>query len=145
MVEKLLQNYVDIRCTLDGKGRVLSSPYVIKRETERKGPQPFGQTRNGQAWPFMEPTHARPPTDGKTKARAMEDLHCAVLDLERAWPNITEDDQDLLAKYHILQTHVLDDLLVERNLSSRSALRERILRAVKRLTKEMEYGDKRNT
>lgn len=144
-VERFLRSYLDILCTLEGNTQSLHDTYVTKKKkkTHREA-VPFGQTTQGEPWPFMEPKHARSPTDGKTKARFLEDLHCAVLDIEEAFPLLSEDDQYLIREYHITQNKTLDELMVERSVASRGSLHQRIHRAVRRLTYLMEHQKEKN-
>jgi hypothetical protein len=109
-------------------------PKVIPSDRER----PFGMT-DRQPWPFRDTPHAKPPRDGKAKARTMEDLHCAVLDIEEGLRHMHPQDVDLLMKYHILQTHTLDELVAECKLASKGSMQQRLFRIVQRLTREMEH------
>jgi hypothetical protein len=139
-VERLLRNYLDVRYALEGRGQQLPDTYVVreKRDTSERE-RPFGHG-TGQSWPFMEPKHARAPMDGKAKARLMEDFHCAIIDIENALRDMSDDDLELIYKYYILGTHTLDDLLVERGAQSRGSMLRRNQRAVARLTQRMERG-----
>lgn len=142
MVEKYLRMYQDIRFTLEGNCQRLPDTYTLRTKPKRNlTRQPFGQTATGEPWPFMEPKHAKPPMDGKRNAQLMEDLHTAVLDIESAFPRLSEDDQQLIYDYHITQNKNLDEIAVERNVSSRGSMCQRIARAVQRLTREMENGN----
>lgn len=132
LVERLLRSYLDILCTLEGNTQNLHDTFVTKRK-RTSAIRPFGDNSN-QPWPFMEPLHAKPPMDGKTKARFLEDLHCAALDIEAAFPRLADDDKELLLKYHITQSHTLDELMKERNVTSRGSMHQRIFRSVQRLT-----------
>lgn len=136
-VAKLLANYLDIRYTLETRGQQLPDTYVIAKPQPTKRELPLGMSPRDEHFPFMETRHARTPMDGKAKARLIEDLHVSALDIEHAWPHIADDDADLLAKYYVLHTHTLDDLLVEHGHTSRGSMHQRIQRAVKRLTHKM--------
>ena len=142
LVERILRNLLDIRYTLEGNVQQLHDTTVVRNpEKASTRERPLGMSENDpRSWPFREARHAREPMNGKAKARAKEELHCAVLDVEAALPLLSEDDQELLFKYHIFQTHTLDELVVERGLTSRGAMQRRILRAVERLRREMEHG-----
>ena len=135
LVEKMLRSYLDIKYTLEGKGQQLPDTYATFPKNSNKIEQPLGMTRTGSPWPFMEPRHAKVPTDGKQKARFLEELHCATIDIEEAFKEVTDDDLELLYKYHVFQTHTLDELAYERNVKSRGSMRQRVLRAVERLTR----------
>lgn len=146
LVEKILRNYLDIRATLEGNAQRVHDTYcAVKRpnfDKQRRASRrrAFGQT--DERWPFMEPQHAKPPMDGKAKARAMEELHCAAIDLETAFPRLLKDEQELLLKYHVYQTHTLDELTKELGLASRGAMQQRIYRVVRNLAGEMEVCQK---
>lgn len=140
-VEKILRNYLDIRNTLEGNAQRLHEKHCeVKRpnfDQRLRRERAFGQT--DQRWPFMEPSHATPPRDGKAKARAMEDLHCAVIDLETAFPRLSLEDQELLLRYFVYQEQSnYDELAEELGLVTRSAAQKRTAKAVQRLTREME-------
>lgn len=138
-VERLLRNYLDIICTLEGNCQQVPDTYTIHKKPPRNmARQPLGQTTTGDPWPFMETKHARVPTDGKTKARFLEELHCAAIDIETHFHALSSDDKNLILKYHILQSHRLDELMQEYGLSSRGSMQQRISRAVQRLVNLME-------
>lgn len=139
-VERLLRSYLDIRETLETRGQILPDLYITKPQARSLDRLPFGQTPNGKAWPFMEPQRAKSPVDGKRQARQMEELHVCCLDIEEALKKVTDDDLELIYKHLILQTHTLDDLVAERKLTSRGSMRQRVHRAVERLTRVLEYG-----
>lgn len=139
MVERLLRNYLDLRATIGGRGQQLTDVYVATKARASPRERPLGH-QVGQTWPFMEPRHARPPLDGKARARQFEELHCAIIDLEAALARTHDDDLELLYKYFILQTHTLDALVAERQVTSRGSMRQRVWRAVERLAREMERG-----
>lgn len=153
LVERLLRNLLDIREMLSGgSGAKVPDNYAIrtpKKRTDDQRELPLGMSPNDpRGWPFREPQHAKEPFDGKAKAKLTQELHCSVIDLEMALERkdqrgnylVDEDDMDLLLKYHILQTHTLDDLLHERQAVSRGSMQRRILRAVRRLAGIMEQG-----
>jgi hypothetical protein len=142
LVERLLRHFLDVRYLLDVNVQKLNDTSVVRlKEHRTKRELPLGMSiSDTQDWPFRERRHARSPIDGKARARAREELHCAILDIEEAFPRISDEDQELIIKYHILQTHTLDELVRERQLSSRGAMQRRILRAVERLRREMERG-----
>lgn len=142
LVERLLRNFLDIRYALEGNAQQLHDTTLVRNpQNASTRERPLGMAHNDpRGWPFREARHAREPMNGKAKARAKEELHCAVIDIEAAFPLLSQDDQELLLKYHILQTHTLDELVVERGLTSRGAMQRRILRAVDRLRREMEHG-----
>jgi hypothetical protein len=137
-VERVLRRYLDIRCALEGSSQQLLDLYVTQGKKSKQAPQPLGQTKTGQPWPFMEPQHAKPPMDGKAKARLMEDLHVSVLDIDEAFPKLSDDDQYLILEYHIKQSKTLDEFMAERKVTSRGSMQRRIARSVQRLTRYME-------
>lgn len=128
-VERLLRNYLDIRATLEGNTQKLHDTYTIPLKQQQ------------QTNPFSIPRHAKPPRDGKAKARFLEELLCAVIDLEEAFPRLSPDDQELLLKYHISQGYTLDELMAERGVTSRGSMQLRIRRSVQRLVRELEYHE----
>ncbi len=119
MVERICRNFLDIRCTLDARGQQLPDLYTI-------GPKKEG-TR-----------HARQITDGKAKARQIEELHVATLDIIDGLQRLSEEDADLIIRYHILQNITLDELAKERGTVSRGSMQRRIFRSIQRLTKVIE-------
>ena len=135
LVERLLRNYLDIRYTLEGRGQQLPDTYATFPKRVTRTEQPLGMTAHGTPWPFMEPLHAKAPTDGKRKARLLEELHCSIIDIETALPHMSDDDLELIYQYHVLQTHTLDELAKERRLTSRGSMHQRVYRAVERLTR----------
>lgn len=139
-VERLLRNYLNIRYLLDVNAQQLRDTSVsVGPNAETRREMPLGMSRTDTvAWPFRETRHARPPIDGKARARAREELHCSVIDLENVFPYLSKEDQELLTKYHVYQTHTLDDLTAERGLTSRGAMQRRILRSVGRLRNLLE-------
>lgn len=149
-VERLLRNYFDFRYNLldGGSGQPIALPaeeivapaQASESYTKRR---PLGWSKNDQRWPFMEPRHAHTKTDGKRKAQLMTEIHVAVLDLERGLKGLSDDDCELIYKFHLFQTRTLDELCVERNLHSRGSMSRRIERAVQRLVFEMEFGGER--
>lgn len=130
LVERILRSYLDIVYTLEGKGQQLFDRSSSKTRD-------YFEISDS----FVRETHARPVPHGKEKARAIEDLHCAVLDIERWLPTLHRDDQELLIRYHIRQDVTLEELAAERKVTSRGSMQKRIYRAVQRLARTMERGD----
>lgn len=139
MVEKLLRNYLDIRYTLEGRGQILPDTYAVRTAARNTDDVPLGQTARGQPWPFMEKARAKAPMDGKRRARLIEELHVACIDIEDALRKLTDDDLELLYDYHIFQNKTLDELVAARGVTSRGSMQKRIYRAVQRLTYAMEH------
>lgn len=148
-VERLLRNYVDFRHNLldGGSGQALTesiepaAPAVAT--LSHTNLRPLGWSENDPRWPFMEPRHARTRIDGKQKAKAMQEIHVSVLDLEAGLKRLTDDDLEIVYKYHLFQTRTLDELCIERGVRSRGSMSRRIERAVNRLCFEMEFGGAR--
>lgn len=146
-VERLLHNYIDFRLNLLDGG---SSQTPAEASETAAAParaalsytkvRPLGWTENDQRWPFMEPRHAHAKIDGKRKAQLMTEIHVSVLDLECGLKRISDDDLEIIYKYHLFQTRTLDELCVERGVKSRGSMSRRIERAVSRLVFEMEHG-----
>jgi len=140
-VIRLLRNYMQIRMRLIDGMPVRPAPlYTTSSEHHSKRERPLGAVA-GQAFPFMERPKAQPSIDGKKKARMIEELHVAAIDLEEALEKLSPDDYDLTLKYFILQTHNLDELCAERHLSSKGGMQERLQRIVKRLVRTMNGTD----
>lgn len=136
LVERLLRNYLDIRATLEGNTQRLHDTYIVDtKRTQSRRERPLGQVAQGEPWPFMETKHAKVPQDGKAKARFLEELLCAVIDIEQTFPRLSNDDKELLLKYHITHGYTLDELMVERGVTSRGSMRQRVARSVTRLTR----------
>lgn len=138
-LERYLRSYLDIVCTLEGNCQKVPDTLTVQHHVTYRE-RPFGQ-RN-EAWPLMEPKRARTPNDGKARARFLEDLHCAKIDIEQAFPRLTRDDQNIILKYFILQTHVLDELMQEYGTTSRGSMQRRAQRAVERLLRIIETYDR---
>ena len=122
-LEKLLSNYLDIRATLNGRTQQLHDVNAVETEDAR---------------PFTSRSHAKAPQNGKGRARMMEELHVACIDIEEGLPHLTQEDQNLIIDYHILHKKTLDELCVERGTHSRGSMQRRIRRAVARLVDVME-------
>lgn len=148
LVERLLRSYLDINETLRGRAQqgmesVYTTPVI---DFTDKRYVPLGMSKSNPTWPFLEKRHARAPRDGKTRARRIEDLHCAVLDIESALNardhfgnhRITDDDFFLITRYYIMQLYTLEELCVMRNVASRGSMQRRCQRAVSRLVDELE-------
>lgn len=135
-VERLLKSYLDIKSTLAGNTQNVHDAAFVTGPTAVRE-RPFGHSINGPPWPFMEQRHARTPRDGKAKARFLEELLCGVIDIETVFHKLSDDDQELLLKYLVTQGYTLDELIAERGTVSRGSMRQRIQRAVARLTRLM--------
>jgi hypothetical protein len=118
MVERILRNFVDIRCMLEARGQQLPDTYLI------------GPRREGTR-------HTRGPTDGKAKSRQIEELHVSTIDIVDGLARLSEDDRRLIVDYHIKQTKTLDDLVKEFKTQSRGSMQQRVYRSVARLTRTM--------
>jgi len=118
-VERILRNFLDIRATLEARGQQLPDLYIT------------GPKREGTR-------HARMTTDGKAKARLMEELHVATIDILDGLHRVSHDDAYLLINYYILGNSTLDDFVRERKMHSRGSMQRRIARAVQRLTRVLE-------
>ena len=128
-VERLLKSYLDIVSTLEGKGQeIIEAAPAQSRDFLEKSDS------------FVREIHARTKVDGKGKARDLEDLHCAILDLEKHLPTMHRDDQELIIRYHIRQDLTLEELAAERRVASKGSMQKRIYRAVSRLARKMENG-----
>jgi hypothetical protein len=140
-VERLLKSYLDIRDALTGRTQQLHDTYAITKRpspvTRSTNDRPLGDT-GGIPWPFMETSHARSPMNGKAKAQFMQELHVSILDLERGLKELTDEDLALIYDYLIFGNKTLDQLTVERGLTSRGSMQRRVMRAVERLTRAME-------
>lgn len=100
--------------------------------------KPLGAS-SATPWPFMSRPRAQQITDGKKRARMMEDLHVATLDLEHALNKLSDDDYRLIADYYLFGNGTLEQLATERGLASKGRLHERIQRIVARITRIMNY------
>jgi hypothetical protein len=148
VTERLLRNFLDIRETLLGRAQPIApNPTVLTPPVRMPGRIPLGQTATStRPWPFIGKGHARPARDGKMRARQMEDLHCAVIDIEMALNartsdgdyRISHDDFFFLTEYYIYQNYTLDELCALRKTTSRGSMQRRCQRAVQRLVDELE-------
>jgi hypothetical protein len=125
-VERIAQNYFQIKSGLYGFTKVPNDRHIFNTE---ESTQHF--------LPMQEPRHARPVIDGKAKAQNSLELHCAVMDFEIALEKLPDRDLELLYKYHVFATHTLEELCVERGISSRGSMSDLLTRIVKRLTRIM--------
>lgn len=131
-----LRKLLDIESVLHVGGAQLLDAHVAITKHDKNKEQPFGGTR--ETWPFMQGRHAREPIDGKGRARQKEELMVMYIDLRDALQRASSDDRQLLLLYHVFATHTLDDLCVLYNVKSRGSMRQRIFRAVVRLTNDLE-------
>ena len=155
IVERILHSYLDIVLLLEGGSTTIDNPFIVQQHA-RVGELPLGQRPTDAPWPFREHRHARRTYDGKARGRSMEELHCAVLDIEEAmeylrWLSNHHDNEVtrqqaaedfyLIYMYHILHYYTLDELAAQRNVKSRGSMQLRLSRAVKRLTRILEDGE----
>lgn len=139
-VIRLLDNYVQIRSTMIDRMPQPSKPiYRVPKYTYAENLKPLGASA-ATPWPFMAKPRASQIVDGKKKARMMEDLHCATLDLECALNKLSDDDYALIADYYLFSNGTIEELARARGLSSKGRLQERIQRIVMRLVKSMNDG-----
>jgi hypothetical protein len=89
----------------------------------------------------MTKPHAMQRVDGKKRARMLEDLHCATMDLEAALQQLSDDEFKLLADYYIYGNGTLDELAQARGLLSKGRLQEKIQRLVRKLVRYMNQGE----
>ena len=139
IVIKLLQNYVDIRGTVLDRMPKPSKPLYTSSAKYLFREKPFGASSE-QEWPFMSKQRAPTYTDGKRRARMMEDLHVASLDLECALNQLTKEEFDLLADYYILGNGTIEELAHARGLASKGRLQERIQRIVRKVVRILNNG-----
>lgn len=137
-VERLAQNYLHIRSTLLGSSRPSAQRFYITPPADpaSRSERPFGD--NGTSpWPFREPRRASPVIDGKARAQAALELHVVTLDFELALKRMPDRDLELLYKYYVFGTHTLDDLCLERGITSRGSMSDVLMRMIRRLTRLM--------
>jgi hypothetical protein len=142
LVERMLRSYVPIRDSINGGGtvEVRNEQPVMRPQLPAEARLPLGRTKANPSWPFMTKPKAQPVRDGKRKAQQIQELHCAVLDIEAAFPRLSDDDQWIIVHHLILQTHELEDVARRYHLAGISGARMRVFRAVLRLTRYMEAG-----
>lgn len=148
LTERLLRNLLDIEATLHGRGQhATANPTTLTPPNRRADRVPLGQGRyDARPWPFMGKGHAKAPRDGKARARQMEDLHCALIDVTSALVavdrhgnyRISDDDYWLLCEYYIFQNYTLDELCAQRGTLSKGSMQRRCQRAIGRLVQELE-------
>lgn len=139
-VIRLLRSYIDFRHYLLGQAVRNADTYAVPdQKIERRGELPLGQTKGDKRpWPFRELMRAKAPRDGKRRAQLMQDIHVSMIDLEEGLKLLSDDDLELIYKYHLFQTHTLEDLCAERGTRDRGAMSRRVERAVERLVRAME-------
>lgn len=133
-LERLLTNYVTIRGMLAGD------------PPSGDGDPYFHDTVDNGRGPFSQPKHAKVPRDGKARARAREELHCAVIDIESAltaededgYPRISNNDCWLIVWYWIYRKYTLEELCEHVGHASRGSMLRRCRRAVSNLLAEIE-------
>lgn len=149
-VERLLRSYLSIRNVILGNApqQGADNPYLTGRTApvpDHRRPLGMGPME-GRPWPMMEPRHARKVRDGKAQARAREDLHCAVIDIETALaatdrdgvPLLSRTDRWLLVEYFIYGNYTLDELCALLGTVSRGSMQRRCQRALERLVAVMD-------
>lgn len=132
----LLQNYLDIRSTLIDRMPNAAAPVYSAKKNHEFREKPFGASK-ALPWPFMTKHHAPMRVDGKKRARMMEDLHCATLDLERALATLSSEEYSLIREYYIVGAMTMEDLAASRGLASKGRLQERLQRIVNKLVRHM--------
>lgn len=106
----------------------------VRSEVQAMKELPLGLTTNDpRPWPFHEIHHAKPPRDGKARAKSIQEIHVSMIDIEVALRALTDDDLELIYKYFLLQSHTLEELCAERKNYSRGSMLLRCRRAVGRL------------
>lgn len=88
----------------------------------------------------MTKAHAASYTDGKKRARMMEDLHCAVLDLECALNQLEQEEFNLIADYYILGDTTIEKMAQARGLASKGRLHEKMQRVIRKLVRILNDG-----
>lgn len=139
IVIRLLTNYVDIRSQMiDRMPQPTRQLYRTPKYTYDE--KPLGAS-SSTPWPFMAKPRAQQIVDGKKRARMMEDLHVATLDLENALNTLSDADYQLIADYYLFGNGTIDQLATARGLRSKGRLHERIQRVVRRLVRVMNDGE----
>lgn len=138
-VERLLRSYFEIRSVLHGSSRPPMSRHYLTVTVDRPDKEyPLGANAENPG-PFSLPNHARGHVDGKAKARAAEELHVSVIDLETALGVLSNSDFDLVYKYFIVGSHTLDQLCLERGVKDRGGMSQLLTRVLRRLTRVINY------
>lgn len=133
-----MQNYLDFRYTQEGSAQKLPETllYVPPRW---KGELPLGmKVTDLSPWPFKEPRHAKEPRDGKAKAKQIEMIWVSMLDLERGFTQLSDDDLSLVYKYYVFQTHTLEELTADLGTEHPSTVFRKLQRIAKKLAQIME-------
>lgn len=126
-VEFLLQNYFELKERTFGGTQRYSETSLV--DAVPSGPRdPFG----------AQLPHASLPFDGKTKARAAQDVLVSLIDLEQGLEKVSQDDLELLWLYYLYGSHTLDELCRLKGTKSRGSMYSRVQRAVGRLVDVME-------
>lgn len=137
-VERIAKNYPQIKSMIYGSTKVpMDREIFIAPPSKDDGTEkPLGWER-GKGWPMSEPKHARAPVDGKTKAQNQLELHAAAMDFEIGMSKLSPKDADLVIKYYVLGTHTLEELCIDRGISSKGSMSDLLTRVIKRLTRIM--------
>lgn len=138
-VVKLLKNYLDIRIAITDRMPTPCTPLYTNTSPHLFRERPMGSSVS-QPWPFMSKPRAASYVDGKKRARMMEDLHVAALDIEKALNRLSDEDYYLIADYFIFGNGTIEELAAARGLASKGRLQERIQRIVRRLVRYLNNG-----
>lgn len=137
VARNLLTQYKVLReflCEGTGQG----SPTV---QYKRKGtlrslrPRPLGATYDNPH-PFQEKGHAQSKPDGKAKAKAREELHIMLIDLERGLSQLSVHDYNLLVDYLVNEDVTLDELCEAKN-KDKQTIAMLIKRTIDKLVEKM--------
>jgi hypothetical protein len=131
-VETLLKTYLDIRLLLIDRSFVSTDIiYLIP-------PQEYKEMALGGHNIFGVKSRAQPVMDGKRTSRAMEELHCASIDLEEGLKQLRDDDYYTVLHYYLFRDKTLDEIAVDLGLLDRRVAHNKATRALKKLTKIMQ-------
>jgi RNA polymerase sigma factor (sigma-70 family) len=138
-VIRLLNMYLDIRMALIDRMPNPSKPLYSVKQNHGFREKPLGSSA-ALPWPFMTKPHATSHTDGKKRARMMEDLHAAAIDLEQALKGLSDDEHQMILDYYVFGGMTIEELAQARGLASKGRLQERLQRIIKKLTRYMNEG-----
>lgn len=137
IVRNLLSQYLVLREFLcEGTGQSSPTVQYLRKGTLRSlTERPLGATADSPH-PFQVKNYAQSKPDGKAKARAREELHIMLIDLEKGLMHLSDHDRSLLVDYFVYEDLTLDELC-EQKKKDKAAVSMYIKRTVDKLAEVM--------
>lgn len=137
VTRNLLSQYLTLREFLcEGTGQSSPTTQYLRKGTLRSlTERPLGATADSPH-PFQVKNYAQSKPDGKAKARAREELHTMLIDLETGLSKLSNHDRNLLIDYFVYEAITLDELCEQKN-KEKPAVAMLIKRTVDKLAEAM--------